>query len=95
MYSILSILAIAILLDIIFNDGEALSNIFKAIGTIFHKPQIPPNSKNQKLEFIQALKEEIDELYDDLEYDISTDEEKIIREKLKYKQDLINKLMND
>lgn len=35
-----------------------------------------------------------DELYEDLEYDISKDEENIIREKLKYKQELINNLIN-
>jgi hypothetical protein len=94
---VLIILAAAILIDIAFHEGDALAHIFRAIGSIFHKPQqqTPSTSESEKLEFIQALKEEIDELYDELSYDNSEIEETLIREQIKYKQTLIEKLMND
>ena len=97
--TVLIILASAILFDIILNGGDALANIFRAIGSIFHKPQPkqpqPISTETQKANFIQNLKNEIDDLYDDLTYEISELHENVIREQIKYKQDLIEKLMND
>jgi len=97
--TVLIILASAILFDIILNDGNALANIFRAIGSIFHKPQPqqpqPISTESQKANFIQNLKDEIDDLYDDLSYEPSELQENVIREQIKYKQDLIEKLMND
>lgn len=99
--TVLIILASAILFDIILNDGNAMANIFRAIGSIFHKPQPQPqqpqpiSTESQKANFIQNLKDEIDDLYDDLSYEPSELQENVIREQIKYKQDLIEKLMND
>ena len=97
--TVLIILASAILIDILLNGGDALANIFRAIGSIFHKPQPqqpqPISTETQKANFIQNLKNEIDDLYDDLTYEISELHENVIREQIKYKQDLIEKLMND
>lgn len=97
--TVLIILASAILFDIILNDGNAMANIFRAIGSIFHKPQPqqpqPISTETQKANFIQNLKDEIDDLYDDLSYEPSELQENVIREQIKYKQDLIEKLMND
>lgn len=96
---VLIILASAILIDIALNDGDALANIFRAIGSIFHKPQprpqAPSTTESEKLEFIQALKEEIDEIYEELAYENSEIEVNLLREQIKYKQELIEKLMND
>jgi len=96
--TVLIILATAILWDILLNGGDAFANILKAIGSIFHKPQqqqTPSTSESEKLEFIQALKEEIDEHYEELSYDNSEIEDNLIREQIKYKQTLIDKLIND
>jgi hypothetical protein len=95
--TVLFLLASAIFVDFLFNGGDALANVFRAIGSIFHKPQTqtPSTSESEKLEFIQALKEEIDEHYEELSYDNSEIEDNLIREQIKYKQTLIEKLMND
>jgi hypothetical protein len=95
--TVLFLLASAIFVDFLLNNGDALANVFRAIGSIFHKPQTqtPSNSESEKLEFIQALKEEIDEHYEELSYDNSEIEDNLIREQIKYKQTLIEKLMND
>ena len=97
--TVLIILASAILIDILLNGGDALANIFRAIGSIFHKPQPkqpqPISTETQKANFIENLKNEIDDLYDDLTYEPSELQENVIREQIKYKQELIEKLMND
>jgi hypothetical protein len=95
--TVLFLLASAIFVDFLLNGGDALANVFRAIGSIFHKPQTqtPSTSESEKLEFIQALKEEIDEHYEELSYDNSEIEDNLIREQIKYKQTLIEKLMND
>jgi hypothetical protein len=95
--TVLFLLASAIFVDFLLNNGDALANVFRAIGSIFHKsqPQTPSTSESEKLEFIQALKEEIDEHYEELSYDNSEIEDNLIREQIKYKQTLIEKLMND
>lgn len=97
--TVLFLLASAIFVDFLLNNGDALANVFRAIGSIFHKSQTqtqtPSTSESEKLEFIQALKEEIDEHYEELSYDNSEIEDNLIREQIKYKQTLIEKLMND
>jgi hypothetical protein len=97
--TVLIILATAILWDFLLNGGDALANVFRAIGSIFHKPQsrpqAPSTTETEKLKFIQALKEEIDELYEDLFFENTPIEDNLIREQIKYKQNLIDKLFAD
>ena len=89
----LIILAFAIFLDIAINNGQGISNIFKAIGSIFHPPQ-PKDTKDEKIILIQSIREEINELYDDLSYETTPIGENLIREQIKYKQELIDKLLS-
>lgn len=92
--TVLIILAIAILIDIAVNGGDALANIFRAIGTIFQPPQPKPqDTRDEKIILIQSIREEINELYDDLSYETTPIGENLIREQIKYKQELIDKLL--
>ena len=89
---VLTILAIAIAMDIVLSGGNSISNIFKAIGSIFQpKPQ---DTKDEKIILIQSIREEINELYDDLSYETTPIGENLIREQIKYKQNLIDKLLS-
>ena len=93
--TVLIILASAILIDIAFNGGDALANIFKAIGTIFQPSQPKPqDTRDEKVILIQAIKEEIDELYEDLSYENSEIEDNLIKELINYKKELIDKLLS-
>ena len=92
MIYILTILAIAIAMDIVLSGGDSISNIFKAIGNIF-QPSQPKDTRDEKYVLIENLKKEIDELYDDLSYETTPIGENLIREQIKYKQNLIDKLL--
>ena len=92
MIYILTILAIAIAMDIVLSGGNSISNIFKAIGSIFQ--QKPQDTKDEKIILIQSIREEINELYDDLSYETTPIGENLIREQIKYKQELIDKLLS-
>ena len=94
MIYILTILAIAIAMDIVLSGGNSISNIFKAIGNIFQPSQPKPqDTREEKYVLIENLKEEINELYDDLSYETTPIGENLIREQIKYKQELIDKLL--
>jgi hypothetical protein len=92
----LSLIAGAIFIDFLLYGGDGTAGVFRAIGSIFHgspKPVIKEH-KDGKMEMIKDLKDEIDDLYDDLSDADEIREKEIINKRIATKQDLLNKLVD-
>jgi len=95
MFYILTIIAGAIFCDIVLNDGDATANILNAIASIFHRKPMKideivfKSEQAEILEYIESIKEEIDELNNELTYDNSPQEIDFIKKKLAIRQQLL------
>jgi hypothetical protein len=92
----LSVLAGAIFIDFLLNGGDATAGVFRAIGSIFHgQPKtITKEYKDGRMDMIKDLKDEIDDLYDDLSYTDNDDEKTIIVKRIDTKKEILNSLLN-
>ena len=91
-----TILAGAFFLDFILNGGAATSACIKSFGTLFHGH---PNSvtkeyKDGRMDMIKDLKNEIDDLYDDLSYEDDENEIAIINKRIETKREILNALLS-
>ena len=84
----LVILALGICLDMVWNGGEAISNIFS-------KNTIDATPYQVRMEQINIIKEELDELHDDLTYDNDENEIASIKAKITTREDILKKLLSE
>lgn len=84
---ILYILAIAILLDVAFNTGNGLKNIIHGsdVNSAF----------NDKFDAINKIKDELDELYDDLSYNPEEFQLETIKSQIRLRETIINELIRN
>lgn len=83
----ISILASGIFFDLLLNDGDGMSSIFKAIRD--HKEE----KNDEKTELVRDILEELDDLRDDLTYDNSPEEKEAILNKIKDREKILEKLL--
>lgn len=85
------IIALGIAFDITINSGDAISSIFESI-----RPNSSPSTKQEisPIDYISEIKEELDDLYDDLTYDNDEKEIIAIKAKITLRENLIKELLN-
>jgi hypothetical protein len=82
-----TIIAFGIFVDLFISSGEGISSI---IGSIRgkNKPQ-----KDEKIIFVEEILSQLDDLRDDLTYDNSPEDEKMILDKIKDREKILEKML--
>ena len=82
-----TIIAFGIFVDLVLSSGEGISSI---IGSIRgkNKPQ-----KDEKIIFVGEILSQLDDLRDDLTYDNSPEDEKVILDKIKDREKILEKMI--
>lgn len=85
------IFTFAIAFDIILNDGDSISAILEHLHS-----NSSPSTKQEisPLNYISEIKEELDDLYDDLTYDNDEKEIIAIKQKITLRENLLKELLN-
>ena len=82
------ILALAILADLGWNQGDGISNIFSSIRSGRVTPE------ENKYALIREIMEQLDRLYDDVQYeDEGTPELSSLRERIRIKEKILEKIL--
>lgn len=91
-----TLIAGAIFLDFLLNNGEATSACIKAMGTIFHghPSKVTKEYQDGRMDMIKDLKDEIDDLYDELGYADDDNDKNIINKRIETKKEILNSLLD-
>lgn len=82
------ILALAILVDLGWNQGDGISNIFSSIRSGRVTPE------ENKYSLIREVMEQLDRLHDDVQYeDEGTPELSSLQERIKIKEKILEKIL--
>ena len=82
-----TLIAFGIFIDLAINSGGGISSIMESLRSK-KTPQ-----KDEKIIFVEEILSQLDDLRDDLTYDNSPEDEKVILDKIKDREKILEKIL--
>ena len=84
-----TLIAFGIFIDLAINSGFGISSIMESIRS----KKTPQKVKDEKIIFMKEIMSQLDDLRDDLTYDNSPEDEKVILDKIKDREKILEKML--